>query len=102
MVTARSSVELIFDATCPHVEAARAQLREALGRAGRPAAWTEWDRAASDAPAHAQRYASPTVLVDGRDVSGGGTLVAGGSGCRVGGAPSAQVILAALLEAEHA
>lgn len=101
-MTARSSVELIFDATCPHVEAARTQLREALGRAGRPVIWTEYDRAAAGAPPHAQRYASPTVLIDGRDVAGGGTLASGTSGCRVGGAPSAQVILAALLAAEHA
>lgn len=101
-MTVRSYVELIFDATCPNVEAARAQLREALARAGRPVAWTEWERAASDAPAHAQRYASPTVLVDGRDVAGGGTLESGTSGCRLEGAPSAQVILAALLAARHA
>ncbi|HZS57950.1 MAG TPA: hypothetical protein VFA43_01680 [Gemmatimonadaceae bacterium] len=91
-----SYVELIFDATCPHVEAARAQLREALTRAGRPATWTEWDRAAANAPEYAQRYASPTVLVDGRDVAGGGTLEPGGSGCRLG-TPSAQVILVALM-----
>ncbi len=98
MVTAPSYVELIFDATCPHVEAARAQLREALTRAGRPATWTEWDRAAMNAPRYTQRYASPTVLVDGHDVAGGETLEPGGSGCRLG-TPSAQVILAALLAA---
>lgn len=93
-------IELIFDATCPHVEAARAQLREALTRAGRPATWTEWDRAALDAPPYARRYASPTILVDGRDIAGGGTLETGGSGCRLG-TPSAQVILEALLAAER-
>lgn len=96
----RSYIELIFDATCPHVEAARGQLREALTRAGRPAMWTEWDRAALDAPPYAQRYASPTVLVDGRDVAGGGALDHGSSGCRLG-TPSAQVILAALLATDH-
>ena len=100
-MTARSCVELIFDATCPHVEAARAQLREALTRAGHPITWTEWDRAASGTPPYAQRYASPTVLVDGRDVAGGGTLEAGGTGCRLG-TPTARVILAALRAADHA
>jgi hypothetical protein len=92
---------LIFDATCPHVEAARAQLREAFARAGRRATWTEWDRAASDAPPYALRYASPTILVDGRDVAGGGTLDASGSGCRLG-TPNAKVILEALLAVDHA
>jgi len=99
-VSAPSFIELIFDATCPNVEATRAALREALARAGRPATWTEWDRAAADAPPHALRYASPTVLVAGRDVVSGGTLDAG-SGCRLV-TPSAPVILAALLAAEHA
>jgi mercuric ion transport protein len=97
MLTAQFSVELIFDATCPHVDAARAELREALTRAGQPVAWTEWDRAATDAPAHARRYASPTVLVGGRDVASGGTLDAG-SGCRLT-RPSADMILAALRDA---
>jgi hypothetical protein len=90
------SVELIFDATCPHVQAARAELREALARAGRPGAWTEWDRAAPDAPPYVKRYASPTVLVNGTDVAGGGgALDAGACGCRLG-TPSAEMILAAL------
>jgi hypothetical protein len=31
-----SSVELIYDATCPNVDAARQALRDALTRAGRP------------------------------------------------------------------
>ena len=100
-MTARSYVELIFDATCPHVEAARAQLREALTRAERPVTWTEWDREALNAPPHARRYASPTVLVNGRDVADGGTLAAGASGCRLT-IPSAHLIFTALLAAERA
>jgi hypothetical protein len=92
---------LIFDATCPHVDAARAQLREALTRAGRPVMWIEWDRAALNAPKYAQRYASPTVLVDGHDVADGELLEPGGSGCRLK-TPSAPMILAALLAAERA
>ena len=94
-MTVRSSVELIFDATCPHVDAARDQLREALTMARLPLTWTEWDRAASDAPPHAQRYASPTILVDGRDVAGDGGTVDAGSGCRLR-TPTAPMILAAL------
>jgi mercuric ion transport protein len=105
-VTALSCVELIFDATCPNVDAARIELRAALARAGRPMIWTEWDRGAANAPAHVRQYASPTVLVAGRDVAAGSVLDAG-SGCRVYtgargvlvGAPSADTILAALRHA---
>lgn len=94
-----TSVELIFDATCPNVDAAREALYEALGAF----AWVEWERADPAAPPYAKAYASPTVLVDGRDVAGAGALDAG-SGCRVyvrtngtyAGAPSAEMILAAV------
>ncbi len=102
-----SVVELIFDATCPNVDAARRQLRDALVRTGRLPMWTEWDRATPDAPAYAQRYASPTVLVAGRDVAGARELDAG-AGCRVyrdatGAflrAPTVDAIVAALTAAE--
>jgi len=103
------TVELIFDATCPNVDVARRQVRDALVRIGRVPQWTEWDRAAAGAPAYVQRYASPTVLVAGRDVAGGGTIDAG-AGCRVYrdsvgefvGAPTVDSIVAALTAAEGA
>lgn len=101
------TVELIFDSTCPHVEAAREQLRQALAQAGQQAVWTEWDRAAPDAPEYARRFASPSVLVAGRDVAGGGAQLDVGPGCRLyrdpkGAplpAPSTQMILSALAAA---
>jgi hypothetical protein len=100
------TVELIFDSTCPHVEAARAQLRFALTQAGHRAVWVEWDRSAPDAPAYARRYASPSVLVAGRDVAGD-TLLDAGPGCRIYrdargaplAAPTTQMILTALAAA---
>lgn len=64
------NVELIYDAECPNVEAARAQLRQAFREIGQAPAWQEWDREAPATPAHARRYGSPTILVDGRDVAG--------------------------------
>ena len=99
----KPTVELIFDATCPHVDAAREQIREALVRAGQSTEWTEWERSAPNSPAYVRRYASPSVLVAGRDVVGGAPLDAG-SGCRLYrdtngapiAAPTAQMILAAL------
>jgi len=102
-MTDPARIELIFDATCPGVDAARAHLRDALTLAGEPPVWTEWDRAAPDAPPHARRYASPTVLVDGCDVAGA-TILDGGDGCRLyreGRAPSAHMILTALTAARR-
>lgn len=63
-------VELLYDRDCPNVEAARAQLRRALTRAGLPPRWREWDRAAPDSPAYVRQYGSPTILVNGCDVTG--------------------------------
>jgi hypothetical protein len=101
------TVELIFDATRPNVDAARRQVRDALVRIGRVPQGIEWDRATAGAPADVQRYASPTVLVAGRDITGGGTIDAG-AGCRVYrdsagefvGAPTVDAIVAALTAAE--
>lgn len=64
------NVELIYDAECPNVEAAREQLRQAFRNIGLAPAWQEWDRESPTSPAHARQYGSPTILVDGRDVGG--------------------------------
>jgi len=97
-----SKIELIYDADCPNVEAARSQLRLALARAGMHPGWNEWERSDSAAPPHVRRYGSPTILVEGRDVSGGAPADAdccrvyrGGDG-RLQGVPPAETIAAAL------
>jgi mercuric ion transport protein len=98
------SVELVFDASCPNVDATRRHLREALARVGLAPHWTEWDRAAPTSPPYTRHYASPTVLVGGRDVAGADDRVAG-DGCRVyadatgalRGVPDVEVIVRALL-----
>lgn len=76
------NIELITDVDCPNVEAARAVLREALDSTGLPHEWTEWDRGAESSPPYARRYGSPTVLVDGNDVSDEGGA-ADGNCCRI-------------------
>lgn len=101
-------VELILDPDCPNVELARERLREALAAENLPLEWTEWDRSAADAPSHARDYGSPTVLVDGDDVSGEGTsadanccrVYAGGDG--IEGAPSVSDISSALRRSDGA
>ena len=66
-------IELIYDTDCPNVESARAVLREAIAAEGLDEAWAEWDRESGDSPAYAREYGSPTILVDGLDVSGQGS-----------------------------
>ncbi|MEJ2060621.1 MAG: heavy metal-associated domain-containing protein [Gammaproteobacteria bacterium] len=62
-------IELIYFSGCPGLEPARAVLREALAQHGLPPIWREWDRNAAEAPERVRAYGSPTILVDGRDVS---------------------------------
>ena len=92
------SVELIYFAGCPNVDAARAALRTALGAAGLPLTWQEWDQTAPTAPTDVQGFGSPTVLIDGRDVTGVGASSAGRA-CCAGRAPGSDLIIAALASA---
>ena len=75
-------VELIYDSRCPNTAGARANLLRAFAAARQPARWQEWERSSPDAPAYVSAFGSPTLLVNGRDVSG----EPGGSGhasCRL-------------------
>lgn len=97
------TIELITDVECPNVEATRAVLRDAFDAVGLPHQWTEWDRGADDSPPYARRYGSPTVLVDGIDVSGEGGA-ADANCCRIYqdeqgrflGVPSRESVIQAL------
>lgn len=63
-------VELVYENTCPNVAAARGQLLQAFAQSDIAPDWREWEVSASDAPDHIHGYGSPTILVDGKDVSG--------------------------------
>lgn len=94
------TVELLIFPDCPNVPAAREQLTKALAEVGFANTWTEHDVTAEGAPPHVRGYGSPTILVDGRDVTG--ATPGDGSTCRVytggevRGAPSLEAIIAAL------
>lgn len=96
------NVELIYDADCPHAEAARGRLREALAGLGMPLHWAEWERSDPHSPPHGREYGSPTILVEGKDVADAPPF--GGNCCRlyrqqgggVEGAPSIESVTAAL------
>lgn len=87
------SVELLYFAGCPHVDAVRANLRAALED---PGAWREWDLAAPETPDRLKGYGSPTVLVDGTDVTGAAPAPGAALSCRADGVPTASVIREAL------
>ena len=84
-------IELVYFEGCPNVPAARKNLQGALRAVGRPLEWSETDLGADSTPEDFRRYASPTVLVDGEDVTGSpcGEAVA----CRNAGAPSVEAIV---------
>ena len=63
-------IDLVYEKTCPNVEAARSQLLRAFAKAGIQPCWQEWELRSPDAPSHVHGYGSPTILVNGRDVSG--------------------------------
>ena len=62
-------VDLVFDVDCPHVGEARRLLRHALSSSGFPPVWREWTRDATDTPPALRGLGSPTILIDGIDVS---------------------------------
>lgn len=96
-------VELIYAPDCPNVGLARERLTRALESAELQTEWREWNQAHAESPDYARDYASPTILVDGRDVSVDAVVVdaqscrlyAGEDG-RLTGAPSVVAITAAL------
>lgn len=94
-----TKVELVFFEGCPHAARARERLRAALSYAGQETTWTEWDTMLPGTPASYRRYSSPTVLVDGTDVSGGAE--GAGVGCAMDGGPTEEVILQALRRARR-
>ena len=69
MRDAPPKIELVYDADCPNVEPARGRLREAIAEDGRGLQWTEWVSDDPSLPEHARAYASPTILINQRDVA---------------------------------
>jgi hypothetical protein len=63
-------IELVYEKTCPNTEAARSQLLQACTEAGIAPRWQEWEVSMPEAPAHVHGYGSPTILVNGQDISG--------------------------------
>ncbi len=67
-------VELIYDLDCPNVQDARRALLQSFADLNITPTWTEWDRESSESPPYARLYGSPTILVNGRDITGAGPV----------------------------
>lgn len=99
-----TTVELIYFCECPNISLARERLLQAFAATGITPQWQEWERNDPTSPAHARAYGSPTVLVNGRDVTGMEPSSGSASACRVytyassatDGAPNVDAIAAAL------
>lgn len=62
-------VELVYEKTCPNISAARTQLLRAFANTGITPRWQEWEVSTDDAPDYVHGYGSPTILVNGKDVT---------------------------------
>lgn len=103
------TAELIYFPGCPNAEEARAQLVKAFIEARLTPRWSEYRTDDPDLPEHAHDFGSPTILVNGRDVTGAAPADSA-EVCRLytdetgrrGGIPSLGSIVAALAEAQGA
>lgn len=93
-------IELVYFTGCPHVEAAREAIRDALAAARMTPEWYEWNRDDPATPGVLRACGSPTVLVDGHDVA---PVVSDAVCCRLyagrnglANAPSVDMIRSAL------
>lgn len=96
-MTKTPQIELVYFEGCPNALKARENIRAAVAEAfADPIEWAEWDLMAESTPEDFKRYGSPTVLVDGHDVTGDGPGN-NAMACRADGAPSVQAITERLL-----
>ncbi len=101
----KTTIDFIWDADCPNVKAARANLMTAISRASVSASWSEWQIGDDAMPDRARGFGSPTILINGQDV--GGATGGKGESCRLyqaadgklGGVPEVDTIAAALVVA---
>lgn len=101
-------IDLVYDRTCPHIQACRDALSQALAAVHARSAWTEWDRNADSTPVELRGFGSPTILMNGKDIDGAAPSAANAcrlyrdadAGGRAVGAPPVRLIVRALLAAE--
>lgn len=94
-------IQLLYFTGCPNVDRARTAVREAVLAEGIDEQVEEIDVESPDAPEAVRGWGSPTILVDGSDVTGAGR--SSGTACRLyaDGAPSVEQIRAGLVAARR-
>ncbi len=103
------TAELIYFSGCPNLGGARAQLVKAFVEVKLTPRWREYQTDDPDLPEHAHGFGSPTILVNGRDVTGAAPTDSA-EACRLytddtgrrGGIPSLGSVVAALTAAQGA
>jgi copper chaperone CopZ len=92
-------IHLVYFDGCPNLEPARAALHEALAAERLDVHVEEIDSTATDAPEWARDWGSPTILVDGTDLTG--ATRSSGASCRLykNGSPSVAEIRARIAAA---
>jgi hypothetical protein len=103
------SVELIYFPGCPNVAEARSHLARAFAEAKLTPRWSEFRTDDPDLPGHARGYGSPTIFVNGRDVTGAAPNDSA-EACRLysdetgrrSGIPSLASIVGALMKVQRA
>jgi len=86
-------ITLLYFKGCPNVESTRKNLREALDNCAlTEQRWEEVDVRDSRIPHELSGFPSPTVLINGLDVDTGRRRASGGGACRLGGAPSVEIL----------
>ena len=84
-------IELVYFDGCPNVSQARDNLKETLESSDQQLTWSELDLVSESTPTDYRRFGSPTVLVDGEDVTGE-SVGASAMSCRADGVPSVASI----------
>lgn len=65
----KPKIELVYDGTSLHAEAAREAVRSALTELGLPLDWREWDRERFGRRDPARYFGSSNVLINGEPVA---------------------------------
>jgi len=94
-------IQLLYFEGCPNLEPARDALRAALAAERLDLQVEEIDVSAPDAPDWARGWGSPTILIDGTDLTGAARAT--GASCRLytGGTPAVEELRARIVAARR-